>query len=46
MGELKSLLRIDGTAKIADATTKNSNVLMRTLEKGELDLGNLLETSN
>ena len=41
MGELKGLLRIDGTAKVADAMTENSNVLMRTLEQGELDLGNL-----
>ena len=41
MGELKGLLRIDRTAKVADAMTENSNVLMRTLEQGELDLGNL-----
>ena len=41
IGELKGLLRIGGTPKVADAMTENSSVLMRTLEQGELDLGNL-----
>ena len=41
MGELTSLLWVDGSANIADSMTKNSNVLTQALEHGELNLETL-----